>query len=258
MLRQGFHQLRYELMSFARDPHAIFFTVALPLVMFFFLVSIIGAHTADLRDGLPAATYYLSFVLSLGVTSATFFNTAVQVTSLRELGVLKRLRSTPASPQGMVLAWFGTGLVMSLLIVLALLLLGQLAYGVSIQAGQLPLFLLALVLANASFTALAFAITRLVRSEAAALPLLNAVVLPLYLCSGLLVPTESAPAWVRAIGEFFPIRHLAETLLSTFDPHRGGSIVVNLVVLLAWGLLGLLLAVWFFQWTPVRERASSA
>jgi len=258
MLRQGLHQLRYELMSFARDPHAIFFTIALPLVMFFFLVSIIGAHTADLRDGLPAATYYLSFVLSLGVTSATFFNTAVQVTTMRELGVLKRLRSTPASTQGMVLAWFGTGLVMSLLIVIALLLLGRLAYGVSIGAGQLPLFGLVLVLANASFTALGFAITRLVPSEAAALPLLNAVVLPLYLCSGLLIPTESAPGWVRGIGDVFPIRHLAETLLSTFDAHRGGNIAVNLIVLLAWGVCGLLLAVWCFRWTPTREQASSA
>jgi ABC-2 type transport system permease protein len=255
MLNRGLHQLRYELVSFVRDPAAIFFTVALPVLMFFFLVSIIGPATVDLRNGISAATYYLPFVLTLGVVASAFFNTAVQVTTLRELGVLKRLRSTPASPQGMVLAWFGTSLITSLLIVVALVLLARLAYGISIGAGKLPLVFLALVLASASFTALGFAITRLIPSEAAALPLANAVVLPLYLCSGLLIPTEEAPAWVQGIGEVFPIRNLAEILLGTIAPHKGGSAWVHLLVLLAWGIAGLVLAARFFRWTPAREQA---
>jgi len=240
-----------------RDPAAIFFTVALPVLMFFFLVSIIGPATVDLRNGISAATYYLPFVLTLGVVAAAFFNTAVQVTTLRELGVLKRLRSTPASPQGMVLAWFGTSLITSLLIVVALLLLARLAYGISIGAAKLPLVALALVLATASFTALGLAITRLIPSEAAALPLANAVVLPLYLCSGLFIPTEEGPAWLRGIGEAFPIRHLAEALLGTVAPHQGGDAIVHLIVLAVWGVVGLLLAIRFFQWTPSRERASA-
>ena len=59
MRRLVVHQLRYELLKFWRDPQAVSFTVALPMVFLVIFAAIFGNQTIDDRSGLKVSTYYV-------------------------------------------------------------------------------------------------------------------------------------------------------------------------------------------------------
>jgi ABC-2 type transport system permease protein len=247
------HQFRYDQKTFWRDPTAVFFTVALPLIFLVIFVSIFGNNPIEV-DGrmVKGATYYVPGILALAVISATFFNLAISVTTLRERGVLKRVRSTPLPPWVFMAGRILTVTVVTLLLVVVVTVIGRLVYGVELPTSTLPGLLATVVLGTAAFAALGFALTAVIPTESAAPAITNAVVLPLYFFSGIFIPNEDIPAGMRFIGDLFPVKHLFEGLLTAFNPATEGAGLepVHLAVLAAWGLVGLLVAVRSFRWAP--------
>ncbi len=108
---------------------------------------------------------------------------------------------------------------------------------------------------SAAFCCLGFAVSSLIPNEDAAPAVINAIVLPLYFISGVFFPTDDAPAWLNNLASVFPIKHLAEALLNAFEPSTTGAGIewVDLAVVAAWGLAGLVVAALSFRWTPKGE-----
>lgn len=86
-----------------------------------------------------------------------------------------------------------------------------------------------------------------------ALPATQALLLPLYFISGVLVTVTILPHWLADAGTIFPVRHLANALLITYNPHTTGlgSAGVDLLIVAAWGAAGLLIALRTFSWQPL-------
>ena len=55
------------------------------------------------------------------------------------------------------------------------------------------------------------------------------------------------------MGEIFPVRHLANALLVAYNPHTTGLRFAgqDLLIVAAWGVAGLLIAVRKFSWLPL-------
>jgi ABC-2 type transport system permease protein len=70
--------------------------------------------------------------------------------------------------------------------------------------------------------------------------------------SDLFFPMDAAPAWLRALGSVFPVKHFALALEQTFNPFVGGTgwRWDHLAVVALWGVAGVLVAVRKFQWEP--------
>jgi ABC-2 type transport system permease protein len=252
-MRLVWHQYRYDRRVFWRDPAAVFFTVALPLVFLFLFVSIFGNQTTTVQGRqLKVSTYYVPGIITLSVISATFFNLAISVTISREQGLLKRLRSTPLPPS----VFFGgrilNSTVVALLMVVVVVGIGRLLYGVAVPTATLPGALLALVVGAGAFCALGLALTVVIPSEGAAPAITNAIILPLYFISGVFLPDEVLPVPVRQVADIFPVKHLFQSLLTAFDPsvHGPGVAAGDIAVVAAWGIAGLLIAARTFRWTP--------
>lgn len=245
------HQVRYDLRTFWRDPAALFFTAILPVIFLVVFVGIFGNEVAEPR-GIRLSTYYVPGILGLAVISATFVNLAISLTTLREDGVLKRLRGTPLPAAVFVAGRVVTAFVLSGILVTLLATIGKAGYGVDLPGASLPAFLLTLLVGTAAFCCLGIAVTRIIPTEKAAPAVTNAVVLPLYFISGTFFPVDDAPGWMRAVARVFPIRHFGESLLDAFAPPPGGAGVSwdNLAVVAAWGVAGLVIALRTFRWTP--------
>ncbi|MDQ3575673.1 MAG: ABC transporter permease, partial [Actinomycetota bacterium] len=124
------HQYRYDQRTFWRDPAAVFFTVALPLIFLFIFVSIFGNEPIEAGGKeIKGSTYYVPGILALAIVSATTVNLAITLTTLRERGTLKRVRSTPLPPWVFMAGRLLTALVVSVLMVVIVTLLGRLVYG---------------------------------------------------------------------------------------------------------------------------------
>jgi ABC-2 type transport system permease protein len=109
------------------------------------------------------------------------------------------------------------------------------------------------VIGAASFCCLGYALTSLIRTEDAALPSAMALMLPLYFISGVFAAVTILPPWLADVGEIFPVRHLANALLVAYNPHTTGLgfAGLDLLVVAAWGVAGLLIALRKFSWLPL-------
>ena len=76
--------------------------------------------------------------------------------------------------------------------------------------------------------------------------------LPLYFISGVFVPNSQLSKTLREIASVFPISHLDRALFKAFDPATKGAGISarDLIILGAWGVAGLLVALLRFSWSP--------
>ena len=108
--------------------------------------------------------------------------------------------------------------------------------------------LVILAVGAAAFCALGFAISTVIPNADASLAIVNAVILPLLFLSGIFIPLIDAPAWMMWVGRVFPISHFLSGMQAGF---LGSSFIwSDVLVLFAWGLGGLVVAIRFFRWTP--------
>ncbi|MGH2955836.1 MAG: ABC transporter permease, partial [Solirubrobacterales bacterium] len=216
------HQFRFDQKVFRRNPASVFFTVMLPLIFLFILATIFGNETIEER-GVNTTTYYVPAIVSLAVISATTQSLAINLTHERESGLLKRVRGTPLPTPVYVAGIVGNSLVVSVLMVVLLAVIGRLVYDVSIPTETLPAVLVTLAVGAFSFSCLGFALTAIIPSEAAAAPVSQATVLPLYFISGVLIPDSEIPSGVLDVADLFPIRHFFEAFFTAWDPNTTGA-----------------------------------
>ena len=246
------HQFRYDQKTFWRNPGAVFFTVALPLMFLFIFEEIFGSDTIDELGGLETTTYYVPAILTLAVVSATLQSVAVRLTIDRESGILKRGRGTPLPSWVFFAGRVGNALVISMLMLVVVPAIGRLLYDVNIPWEHLPAVLTTIAIGAGSFCCLGIALTAAIPSEDAAPAVTNVAVLPLYFLSGVFIPETEIPDGVLQFADLFPIRHFFEAFFAAWDPATTGSGFEwgHLAVVAGWGLFGLALAIRFFRWTP--------
>ena len=99
---------------------------------------------------------------------------------------------------------------------------------------------------------LGYALSTAIRTEDAAQPMVQAIMLPLYFISGVFIPNVNLPPWLRDVAKVFPVQHLADGLHHAYDPADTGAGIVwtDIGVLALWGGIGLAVALCRFSWTP--------
>lgn len=246
------HQASFDLLIFRRNPAATFFTVILPLIFLVIFTSIFGNETLD--GGARAATLYVPGILALAITSATAVNLAITMTARRERGVLKRVRGTPMPPWVFMAAQAIAAVAISLAMTALIVIIGRVLYQVGLRAAGVPTLAITVLVGAASLATIGLALTTIIPSEDAAPAVTNAVMLPLYFISDVFIPDEQIPSWIQTLAELFPIQHLSKALQGSFDPLTVGTVWPwrHWLVIAAWGLLGVLVTLRWFRWTPRR------
>ncbi|MGI9647116.1 MAG: hypothetical protein ACR2OI_01210, partial [Acidimicrobiia bacterium] len=96
----------------------------------------------------------------------------------------------------------------------------------------------------------------------------QATLLPIAFVSDVFLVTEDGPAWMEAVGNFFPLKHFVIAFGDAFNPTLSGNgfawsgtdneyaIGIHLAVMLAWGIGAAIVAVKFFKWEPNVGRVS--
>ena len=177
---------------------------------------------------------------------------AISLTVDRENGILKRGRGTPMPRWVFFAGRIGNAIVTSLLMLVLVSAIGKLLYDVDVPWDKLPAVLVTLVIGAAAFCCLGIALTAAIPSEDAAAPISNFAVLPLYFLSGVFIPESEIPDGVLSFADHFPIRPFFEAFFVSWDPADAGSGIEwhDLAFVAGWGVVGLLLAIKFFRWTP--------
>jgi ABC-2 type transport system permease protein len=253
-LALALHQFRYDLRAFLRNRQARFFTLALPVLFLIIFGNVFGGNTVAVAGGrIDTSVYYVPGIITLGVIAAAFVNLVVSITAQREAGVLKRRRATPVPATAVIAGRALTAVVTALGIAAVLLGIGWVVFGAHIPARTAGALVATVVVGALSFCCLGYALASIIRDQDAAQPITQAVMLPLYFISGVFVATSTLPRWLVDIAGVFPVRHLAAALLTAYNPHTAGSgfAATDLLIVGAWGVGGLVVAVRRFSWLPL-------
>jgi len=256
MIRMVLHLFGYDLRALARNRQSQFFALALPVLFLVIFASVFGGSgntTAVAGGRISTSAYYVPGIIALGVIAACFGNLAASVTAQRERGVLKRRRATPVPAAAVIAGRVLIQVAVAVVMAAVLLGIGWAAYGAHVPGRTAPALAVTVVTGAASFCCLGYALTSLIRDEDAALPAAMATTLPLYFISGVFVAVTVLPPWLADAGEIFPVRHLANALLTAYNPHTTGLGFAgkDLLIVAAWGAAGLLIAIRKFSWLPL-------
>lgn len=251
-------QFRYATTSFWRTPVAAFFTLVFPLSFLVVVCAIAGNAVMDERSGARVAQFLTPVFAVFGACMAAFVSLALGVAYARESGALKRLRSTPLPPWIHLAGRVASAVYVSLIAIVLVTAVGVVFYGVDIVWRTLPAVLVTLVVGVACFAALGLAVVSLAPSAGATQALANGSLILLAFVSDVFV--VALPSWLDGVGWLFPLKHFVNAVADGFNPFLTGSGFAwdHLAVLVAWGVVGALVAVRFFTWEPrpgrVRDR----
>jgi ABC-2 type transport system permease protein len=244
-------QVRYVNKAYWRSPAAAFFALVYPLMFLVIFTSIFRNSDVQFGAGrVNEATFYVPGMVALAVITVCFNNIAVAITFQRDSGVLKRVDGTPLPRASFFGARILHAVLVSALLVVITAAFGRAFYSADIPTGVTLLRMLVMLAAGAAaFCALGFAISSVIPSADSSLPIVNVIVLPLLFLSGVFIPLgNNPPAWMVWVGRIFPIRHFLSGMQAGF---LGGPFSwTDVLVVAAWGLAGLLIAIRFFRWEP--------
>jgi len=246
-VRLFLHQLRNEQLLFWRSREAAFFVFIFPLLLFVLLSSVYTGR----YQGKPASWAVLAGILGYGAANTGFAGLALLLVARREMGFLKRVRSTPI-PASTYLSAVLTSIVLVFAIqTVALFVLGKVLKSTPFPQ-ELFSFVLVCLLGAAAFAGMGLGMTSLLRSAEGSSAAVNTVLLPMAFLSGGFGPTAHYPQVLRAIGAVLPLKYLIQLIYGVYlHGHQIWDRPGAVAILAAWGLAGAAVAWRRFRWEPV-------
>lgn len=184
--------------------------------------------------GFPRGGAYNVFVPGLLVQLGMFGAAGVGFGLIAELrfGVIERLRVTPVSRLALLLGRALRDIVV-LLIQAAVLIIVALPFGLSIDLVGVLIVLGLVALIGLAIASIAYTAALWLRSEDSYAPLIFTATLPLLLLSGVLLPLQLAPRWLRFIANLNPLAYAVDAARAVFNGHLDDQSVLKGVVIMA-------------------------
>ena len=244
-------QIRYVNKAFWRNPASAFFTFVFPLIFLVIFTSLLGHYTVQIgTETVNTSTYYVASMACFAAIGACFNNIATSITFQREDGLLKRAHGTPLPAAAYLGARILHAVFVAVILVALTAIFGHFVYDATIPSGlSLLRFAIVVLVGSAAFCALGLALSAAIPNTDAAAPIVNAVILPVEFLSGIFIAFgNTTPSWILWVARVFPVRHFAVGMQAGF---LGTAFSWNdVLIVAAWGVGGLVLAVRYFSWEP--------
>ncbi len=258
--RIGWERGRFEIREFFRQRESVVFTLLFPIILLLFFTQVVNYK---IDGGISFAQYFVPAILAVGLFGAAFQTLAIQISTEREKGFLKRLEGTPMPPA----AYFIGKIIMVFAVVIleTIILLGvSAAMGkvkIPTDGGKWLTWLWVTVLGVAASAVFGMAFSAVARSAKAAPAVVTPVALVLQFISGVFFVFTTAPQWLQITASLFPLRWIAQGYRSVFLPDafaqyepvhswEHGRIALVLGI---WTVAGILVTIRTFRWRNDRD-----
>jgi ABC-2 type transport system permease protein len=234
-------QTRIELLLTLRRGESVLLTFLIPVVLlaFFSTVDVLPTGDGDPID------FLFPGVLALAIMSTSLVSIAIATGFERQMGVLKRLGSTPLTRRQLLGAKTAAVVAIQALQIVVLVIEG-LILGFRLSGPDLGLAVLGAVLATIAFAGLGL----LMAGTLPALTTLaaaNGVYLLLLLVGGMVIPLEELPGPLRTVSQLLPAGALAEVFHGALG--TAGDVPARAFAVLAvWAVVAPLAAARWFRW----------
>ncbi|MBO0839329.1 MAG: ABC transporter permease [Sciscionella sp.] len=254
MLRDTWLIFKRELSKSARNPAWIGIGIMQPILYLVFFGPLMEKIVANTPGFPPGGTWQiLTPALLMQLSLFTMMAGFGVLIDLRT-GVIERLRVTPVSRLALLMGRVLVVAVQTVVQAVLIVVIAVLGFGLRAPFGGIVLCLLMVAMLAVTLASCSYALALILKSEQSFPALLNAIMLPLLLLSGILIPITSglAPSWLYHLSQVNPLRHVMDAQRASFrGDFSADGILTGSVVL----LVIMVLAVWWGAHTFKKENA---
>jgi ABC-2 type transport system permease protein len=229
-----------------RQPVGLAFGLGLPVLLLVIFGSIpaFSKPSAGLGGQTPF-NVYIPILIAFVVAGLAFLSLPGALASYRELGILRRLSTTPLPPPWVLGAQLLINVAIAAAAVIILVVVGITAFGASTPQSPAAMVLAILVTMAAMF-AIGLWIASFARTGRIASVIGAAAFYPLMFFAGLWVPRAAMPSVLRDISDYTPLGAAVEAVQQANQ--QGTVSWVALLVMAGYAVVFGALAIRFFRW----------
>jgi ABC-2 type transport system permease protein len=218
--------------------------VPLLLIVVFGNVSVFQQKSASF-GGITPFDAYVPILVVFSLSMLALLGLPIPLVSHRELGVLRRLSTTPVPPAWLLVAQGLIQAAIATITTVVLLVVSMTAFGLSAPKSPGGL-VLSFLLATAGLFAIGLTIASLARTSGSVNIIGRLVFFPLMFFAGLWLPRAVMPAGLRDVSNYTPVGAAVEAIQDSMQ--TGFPPVAPLLVLAAYVIVFGFLAKRLFRW----------
>ncbi len=208
--------------------------------------------TRDVKVTEPGSRYIdflIPGLIGINTMGGGLWGIGFLLVNFRIAKLLKCFVATPMPRRDFLLALLGARLTFLIPDLGVLLLLGTLVFGMPIR-GSLPLVIVVDVVGALAFAGIGLLVASRAQTTETVSGLMNLVMLPMWLFSGVFFSSERFPAAAQPFIQVLPLTQLINGLRGVILEGMGWlDVAPNLLILAAWAVVTFLLALRLFRWT---------
>ena len=254
--RIGLARARLELLLFYRNPAAVIFSFAYPIIMLVIFGSVFrNSHVAG---GVTYTQYFVPGIAATGIMLTSFQALGVRIALERHDGELARLQALGTPPLAYFFGKAAQVLVTTTSQLAVLLVVGRYGFDVPLPADAAHWLTFGWVAALGALagTVLGIAVSLVSKDARTADAVVPPIAIVLQFFSGVFFVYSRLPAWMRDIAAVFPLKWLTQGMRSAFLPDGARQAEVSgswqhgltATVLLTWVVVGLVICRRGFRW----------
>jgi ABC-2 type transport system permease protein len=236
-----------ETKLFLREPLGAFFTLVFPLMMLFLFGSIYGNAPTPLFNGYGTIDISVPAYTAMIIATTGLLGLTIRMSSYRENGVLRRLRTTPVSPLVVLASQVIVMLLMTTLGMVLLIVAGKLVYNMRFD-GDALIVLAGFLLSSLSFFSIGFILAGFIPTARTAQVVGMVLLYPMLFLSGAGFPRELLPEAIKNISTFLPLTYVVNLLRGLWIGEPWSQLVNEVVVLVVILVVGVLVSIKTFRW----------
>jgi ABC-2 type transport system permease protein len=219
---------RRQVRLILREPAFLTFALLQPILYLVLFAPLLKNLPLNGGSTLSGNDAYRFFVPGLLIQLALFGSTFVGFAIISEwrAGVIERFRVTPVSRLS-ILAGRVLRDVVALTIQSAVLILAGVAFGLRAPVAAVLLSFPFVICVAIGLASVSYAVALLLKSEDSFAPLINSVVVPLLLLSGVMLPLTLAPGWLQGISRISPFRYIIDAMREFYQGQYWNTIVLE-------------------------------
>lgn len=242
----AFIKLTYsELKLQFREPVAVFFTLAFPVMLLVLFGAIFGNEANETLSGYGQIDLSIPGYIGMIIGTIGMLGIPVTLANYRDLGILRRLRATPVQSGTVLWSHVVTQVVIAFVGIVLLLVAGSAIYDLRAPDGSV-MIIPAIVMGAFSFFAIGFVLAGVMPTARTAQVVGMAIFYPMLFLSGAAMPRHIMPDLVQQISQLLPLTHVV-ILIEDLWLH-GTWNLTSLAVVMATFVLGLMVSRHTFRW----------
>ena len=199
-------------------------------------------------SNLSSIDFLLPGILGMALMQLGLFGTAPALVQLREQQVLRRIGATPLSRTTLLASQVLHRLTIGVVQTALILIVGTLVFKLNVT-GNILLLGGFVLMGALMFIAMGYLISGLAKTQESVVGISQFINFPMMFFSGLFIPVDIMPNWIRPLVLAMPLTYLADALRQVMvGANPVHSLATDFAVVALWLVVCAVLAVRFFRW----------